>query len=234
MATKYLYCRVSTKAQIKGNSLEDQAKAMKKVYGDGVIVEEQYSGAYMNRPKLQNILNNMVDGDYLVVTKLDRLARTAREGLAVVEDLMARGCKIHVLNMGLLEDTATGKLLYQILIAFAEFERAMIIERTTAGKEIARQNPDYKEGRKPKYDKAKYDLVDMLREKGQSYDQIAAALDMSKSAVYRHCKKTEAADLIDEGVDVIQSADNVLEVMEGLKMINDANVTLEMLNNIKE
>ena len=85
----------------------------------------------------------------MVVCKLDRFARSAGEGSKLVKELLGRSINVHILNMGLIEDTSTGRLILNILLSFAEFERDMIVERTSAGKAIARENnPDYKEGRK--------------------------------------------------------------------------------------
>ena len=78
-----------------------------------------------------------------MVTKLDRLARSAGEGISLINDLMAKGIKVHILNMGLLDNTPTGNLIANILLAFAQFERDMILEWTQAGKAIARQKPGF-------------------------------------------------------------------------------------------
>ena len=88
-------------------------------------------------------------GDKLVVTKLDRIARSASQGIELVQTLLDKGITVHVLNMGLLDNTPTGKLIRNIMLAFAEFERDMIIERTQEGKAIARRQPDFREGRPP-------------------------------------------------------------------------------------
>jgi len=85
--------------------------------------------------------------DKLIVTKLDRIARTAKSGFETVKALLDRGIAVHVLNMGLVDNTPTGRLILQIMLSFAEFEREMIKERTAAGKAIARQKPGYTEGR---------------------------------------------------------------------------------------
>ena len=91
----------------------------------------------------------MEEGDTLMVTKLDRLSRTAGAGSILIKELLARGVKVHILNMGLIEDSVTGRLLLNTLLAFAEFERDMIVERLNDGKvEAKAKNPDYKEGRK--------------------------------------------------------------------------------------
>jgi len=80
-------------------------------------------------------------------TKLDRIARTATSSFETVKELLDRNIAVHVLNMGLVDNTPTGRLILQIMLSFAEFEREMIKERTAAGKAIARQKPGYKEGR---------------------------------------------------------------------------------------
>lgn len=149
MAKRYGYARVSSKGQeTKGNSLEDQENKLREA-GCVEIVKEAYTGTKMDRPKFNELLEKLETGDTLVVTKLDRFARSAGEGSNLVKDLIAKGINVHILNMGLIEDTATGRLILNVLLSFAEFERDMIVERTSAGKAIAREtNPDYKEGRK--------------------------------------------------------------------------------------
>lgn len=145
------YGRVSSRGQQRdGNSLEDQkVKLMAAGCAEEDIVLEAYTGTKMERPMFTALLDELVEGDTLVVTKLDRFARTAADGVKVVKDLMARGVSVHVLNMGLVEDTPTGRLILNILLAFAEFERDNIVERLADGKEAEKaKNPDYKEGRK--------------------------------------------------------------------------------------
>lgn len=147
---KYGYGRVSTAGQSRdGNSLESQQEKLSQA-GCGEIVLEAYTGKTMDRPKFCALMEKMTAGDTLVVCKLDRFARTAREGLEVVEQLMARGIAVHILNMGLIEDTPMGRMVLTVMLAFAQFERDSIVERTRDGKAIARRRPDYREGRKEK------------------------------------------------------------------------------------
>ena len=152
---KYGYCRVSTKGQLDGNSIEEQTTAIKNVYPDTEIIVESYSGA-KERPLFNELLNKAQNGDYVVVTKLDRFCRSTKEGLDYIDLLMNKGVKIHILNMGLIESSPMGRLIVTNLLAFAEFERAMIIERTQGGKAIAKQRADFKEGRPPKYNSKKF------------------------------------------------------------------------------
>ena len=74
---------------------------------------------------------------------MDRFARTAIEGVKTVRELFERGVKVHILNVGLVENTLTGNLILTVMLAFAEYERGMIVERTQTGKILARQNPEY-------------------------------------------------------------------------------------------
>ena len=141
------YGRVSSKGQEQnGNSLEDQERQLKEAGCDEIILET-YTGTKMDRPKFTKLLETLQRGDTLVVCKLDRFARTAREGLEVVEDLMERGIKVHILNMGLIEDTPMGRVILTVMLAFAQFERDSIVERTSAGKALAKEKEDYREGR---------------------------------------------------------------------------------------
>lgn len=143
------YGRVSTSGQAtNGNSLEDQRTKLEDA-GCTEIVLEAYTGTKVDRPKFNRILEQLEEGDTLVVTKLDRFARTASEGSALVKSLLDRGVNVHILNMGLIENTPTGRLILNVLLSFAEFERDMIVERTRDGKAVKRAtDPNYKEGRK--------------------------------------------------------------------------------------
>lgn len=143
------YGRVSTAGQAtNGNSLEDQRSKLEEAGCDEIILEA-YTGTKVDRPKFTKLVAELEPGDTLVVCKLDRFARSASEGSALVKELLGRGVNVHILNMGLIENTPTGRLILNVLLSFAEFERDMIVERTSEGKAIARAtNPDYKEGRK--------------------------------------------------------------------------------------
>lgn len=148
----YGYGRVSSTTRYAGgedgNSLEAQEKKLKEA-GCSEIVLEAYTGTKMERPKFTKLIEKLKAGDTLVVCKLDRFARTAAEGSLLVRDLVNRGVKVNILNMGIADNTPMGKLITTVLLAFAEYERDMIIERLNDGKAEAKaKNPDYKEGRK--------------------------------------------------------------------------------------
>lgn len=181
----YGYARVSTATQGRdGNSLEDQVAALEK-YGCQQIISEAFTGKTMARPKFQQLLETLEEGDTLVVCKLDRFARTAIEGVQTVRDLFNRGVRVHILNMGLIENTLTGNLILTVMLAFAEYERGMIVERTQTGKAVARQDPNFKDGRPKKYSPQQLQLALDLLEQGKTYRQITTMTGISKSTLFR-------------------------------------------------
>lgn len=125
----YGYVRISTTKQEKGNSKENQSNAILARYPEATIIEETYSGA-KERPKFLKLLTECKNGDTIAVTKLDRFCRSTKEGLEYIDFLKSKSVNVHILNMGLIEDTPMGRLIVTNLRAFAEFERALIKERT--------------------------------------------------------------------------------------------------------
>lgn len=181
----YGYARVSTIGQSKdGNSLDDQMQALSS-YGCDEIITEAFTGKTMARPNFTKLLTKLQCGDTLVVTKLDRFARTALEGCQTVKELFDRGIKVHILNIGLIENTLTGNLILTVFLAFAEYERGVIIERTQAGKAIARSQPGYHEGRPKKYRPAQLDHALGLLSSGMTYKQVEDITGISKSTLVR-------------------------------------------------
>lgn len=143
----YGYARVSTKGQAKdGNSIVGQIKVLKEA-GAQKIFCDSFTGTKMERPEFDKLKAVLKSGDKLIVTKLDRFARSAAQGSCLIETLIQTGVTVHILNMGVMDDTPTGKLIRTIMLGFAEFERDMIVQRTQEGKEIARSKGDFKEGR---------------------------------------------------------------------------------------
>lgn len=180
----YGYTRVSTKKQLDGYGLDVQKKEILEKYPTAIIYEEQYTGAKIDRPIFTNLLSILKENDILVVSRLDRFARNTVEGIKVVEELFKRKISIHILNVGLLEDTPMGRFFLTTMLAVAELERNMIIERTQTGKELARQNPDFKDGRPRKYsDDELIEAVLLLDE--FSYSQVVNLTGISKSTLIR-------------------------------------------------
>lgn len=191
----YGYCRVSSKKQLEGHGLEAQRQEILAKYNDVAMLEEQYTGTKTNRPVFNELMSTIEKGDILVVTKLDRLARNTVEGIQIVEQLFSKGVSVHVLNVGLLEDTTMGRFFLTTLLAVAEMERNMIIERTQAGKEVAKQNPNFKEGRPKKFKNGLMDLAIQEFQSGKAtYKDIDNKYGISKSTLYREMKKRKATE----------------------------------------
>lgn len=181
----YGYARVSTKLQASdGNSLESQEMQLRDA-GATIIYKDTFTGTKSERPELDKLKEQLIPGDKIVVTKLDRLARSTEDGLALIKDWNANNIMVHVLNMGCIDNTPTGKLILTVMLAFAEFERDMIVERTQEGRAIARLDPKYREGRKKKYSKAQIKLALKLLDTN-SYKQVEKMTGISKSTLIRN------------------------------------------------
>lgn len=175
---------MSSKGQAKdGNSLEAQERAVKES-GAQIVYTDVFTGTKTERPELDKLLKTIVEGDTLIITKLDRISRSVQQGIGLINDLLERGIKIHVLNMGVMDDTPTGKLIRNIMLSFAEFERDMIMQRTREGKEISGRWG----GRTPKYSDVRLrHAVNLL--KTHSYTQVSEETGISKSTLQRAKKK---------------------------------------------
>lgn len=186
----YGYARVSTVGQARdGNSLEDQRAKLVEAGATKVYVDS-FTGTKIDRPEFDKLKAVLREGDTVVVTKLDRIARNAAGGITLVDSLIERGVKVHILNMGMMDNTPTGKLIRHIMFAFAEFERDMIVQRTAEGKAVARQRDGYKEGRPTiEYDKDKFDeLFADVRAGALCVHDAAEQLGVSRAKWYRIVK----------------------------------------------
>lgn len=181
---KYGYARVST----RGQDLKGQVETLKAESCDKIFQEKFTGTTKDNRKEFNALLEVIKEGDTLVVTKLDRFARSSKDALEVISDLFEKGVKVHVLNMGIVEDTPTGRLIFTIMSAFAQFERDLIVERTQEGKEIAKQSKDFREGRPNKFNKKQIDHALTLLET-HSYTQVADMTGISKSTLIRAKQK---------------------------------------------
>lgn len=182
------YARVSTRQQQYGTSLDDQ-RAMLVAEGCQEVYEDTYTGTKLDRPEFDRLCREVQAGDTIVVTKLDRIARTETEAYELVVGWVRNGIKVRVLNMGLIEDTDIGRLILHIMLAFAEFERDLIVSRTQAGRAYKRAtDPNYREGRTPVYSKAQRDIaMDLLRT--HSFSDVARMTGISKSTVTREARR---------------------------------------------
>lgn len=185
----YGYARVSTIGQARdGNSLEVQEKELKEA-GAEKIFSDVFSGSKNNRPQLNNLLKVIQPGDTLIITKLDRIARSLIQGVQLLENLSRREIIINVLNVGVIDNSPTGRLIRNIMLSFSEFEHDMIVQRTQEGKAIAKQNPNFREGRPKKFSRAQINhAMELLQ--NYSYKHVEAMTGISVSTLLRAHKAT--------------------------------------------
>lgn len=191
---KYGYARVSTLNQGKnGNSLKSQREDLEKA-GAKTIYEEKFTGTKNDRPELNKLLKVLQPGDMLIVTKLDRVARSISQGSELIEQLLAKGVSVNILNLGIMDNTPASRLIRNIFLSFAEFERDMIVERTQEGKAIARAREDFREGRPVTYGRAQINhALELL--KNNSYSQVSEMTGISVSTLTRAKRKQRAKEI---------------------------------------
>lgn len=174
------YARTSTLDQVAG--LEGQLRDLTQA-GCTKIFQEQVSSVDTKRPELERLMEFMREGDTLVVTKLDRLARSMTNLMEIMGKLKAKGVELKVLTLSLDTSTPTGKLMLNMLGSIAEFERELMLERQREG--IAKAKADGKyQGRAPTA-RRKIDDIKRLRGEGKTADAIAAELGIGRSSVFR-------------------------------------------------
>lgn len=189
--TIYGYARVSGTSQ----DLEAQIAELREKGNCAVIYNEKFTGTTADRKEFQKLLSEMKSGDTLTVTKLDRFARTAEDGIFHIKELMRKGIKVNILNMGMVEDTAMGRLMLTILSGFAEFERDMIVERLAEGKAVAKLNPDFKEGRPKKFSSKQINHAMKLLET-ESFTEVEKITGISRSTLTRAKRTLKRAEII--------------------------------------
>ncbi|MVF16002.1 recombinase family protein [Fructilactobacillus sanfranciscensis] len=181
---KYGYARVSTTDQ----KLENQIDLLKTA-GAEKIYQEKFTGTTTTRPEFKKLLATISSGDTLIVTKLDRFARNTREALEIIQDLFKKNVKVNILNMGVIDNTPSGQLIFTIFSAFAQFERDMIVTRTQEGKAYAKaHDPYFKEGRPQTYTDEQIRFAYELREQGMTYKMIERKTGISVRTQQRRFK----------------------------------------------
>ena len=180
------YARTSTIDQVAG--FEAQERDLRTEGIDKLFAEQISSVA--KRAKLEDALDYIRDGDTLVVTKLDRLARSVRDLLDIVERVEEKGASLKVLAMNLDTTAPTGRLMLQMLGAVAEFERALMLERQREGIAKAKAAGKYR-GRKPTVRARKAEIEELLRS-GVGAAEASRRLGIARSSVYRIADRLKA------------------------------------------
>lgn len=181
------YARVSTQDQ----KLELQRDALTGA-GCEKIFADKASGVKAARPGLAEAIAFMRPGDTLVIWKLSRLGRSLKQLIESVQNLQDKGIELKSLHESIDTNTATGKLLFHIVAAFAQFERDNMIENTKAGLEAARGR---KGGRKPALDGRKLALAMTLRaDPTLPISDICKTLGVSKATFYRYTQSSTQSE----------------------------------------
>jgi DNA invertase Pin-like site-specific DNA recombinase len=173
------YARTSTLDQKAG--FEAQLRDLKSA-GCEKIFREQVSSV-ADRPQLEAVLDFIREGDTLIITKLDRLARSTQHLLAIADRVKDKGANLQILAAGVDTGTATGKLMFTMIGAIGEFERSMMLERQREGIAKAKSAGKYK-GRAPTA-LAKAGEVHALRAQRVGATEIARRLGIGRASVYR-------------------------------------------------
>lgn len=183
----YGYARVSTKSQEKdGNSLDAQVATLRDA-GAKEIYCDSFTGTKLERPEFTKLIEKLESGDTLLVTKIDRFARSVVEGYKLINELIEKGVTVNILNMGVMDNSPIGKYSRTMMLAFAEFERDMIIQRTQEGKAIAREKGIRVDGRpEKKIDESLYqECLTKNKHGDMTVSQCCKALNISKSKWYK-------------------------------------------------
>lgn len=188
-ATLVGYARTSTSDQKAG--LEAQLRDLEAA-GCSKVFREELSSVADTRPQLQAALDWVREGDTLLVTKLDRLARSVADLVAITEALRAKGVGLRILAMNLDTSTPTGKLMLNLLGSIAEFERELMLERQREGIAKAKAEGKYV-GRQPTARRQASEVL-RLRSEGKSAGDIVAALGISRASVFRILAEAGAAN----------------------------------------
>ncbi|EOC9197029.1 recombinase family protein [Staphylococcus pseudintermedius] len=181
------YARVSTGLQ-NLNLQEDRLNA----YGCEKIFSDHISGSKSKRPGLDKAIEFARSGDTIVVWRLDRLGRNMEDLITLVNELNERGVSFHSLeeNITMDKSSSTGQLLFHLFAAFAEFERNLILERSSAGRIAARARGRYG-GRPEKLNQKDLNLLKTLYDNGMPIKTIAEQWQVSRTTIYRYLNKLE-------------------------------------------
>lgn len=174
------YARVSTDDQTTAMQLD----ALRSAGAVEVFQDAGVSGATRDRPGLLAALSALRAGDVLIVWRLDRLGRSLRDLLALIDQLKAKGCGLRSLTEALDTSTAGGELIFNVFGAMAQFERQLTIERTRAGLQAAKHR-GAKLGRKRSLEAYQVEHARQLIEGGQSAPTVAKTLKVSRSTLWR-------------------------------------------------
>ena len=174
------YARVSTEAQ----NLDRQLDALEK-YGVDIIYNEKMSGTKKNRPELTKLLDRITEGDTVVVESLSRLGRSTKDLIELTEIFQSKGVNLVSIKESIDTNSPTGKLLFTLMSAIAQFERDVIADRTREGLKAARVRG--RTGGRPRADPEQVKkAVKLYKTEQYSIKEIEELTGIKKSTLYRN------------------------------------------------
>jgi DNA invertase Pin-like site-specific DNA recombinase len=188
---KYGYARVSTADQ----NLARQLKSLKEAQCDEIF-KEKLSGATTNRPELKRLLETVKEGDTIIIHSLDRISRSTKDLLSLVDELKEKGVSLKSINDSWLDtskDNPFSDLLLTIMGGLAEYERKTIMVRQKEGIELAKKKGKYK-GRVKKYTekhKGMQHAIELYKQGNKTVKEICEITKVSRSALYREIRKRD-------------------------------------------
>jgi DNA invertase Pin-like site-specific DNA recombinase len=183
---KYGYARVSTEDQNPAMQLAALKKA-----GCKTVFKDEVTGAHVNRPALARCLKKLETGDTLVVWKLDRLGRSLRDLITMLDDFRSKSIRFKSLTEAIDTETPTGRAMWQMIGVLAELERSLIVERTQAGIKAAKRR-GVKFGRTPKLTPDRLAHARKLIDQGKTPTQAAKLIAVSRATLYRALQREAA------------------------------------------
>src|SRR5271163_5142382 len=183
---KYGYARVSTDDQNPAMQLAALKKA-----GCKTVFRDELTGAHVNRPALARCLKTLQTGDTLIVWKLDRLGRSLRDLIHMLDDFKQQGIKFRSLTEAIDTETPTGRAMWQMIGVLAELERSLITERTRAGVKAA-QRRGVKFGRKSKLTPDRLAHARKMIDHGKSPTEAAKIIGIARATIYRALQRAAA------------------------------------------
>jgi DNA invertase Pin-like site-specific DNA recombinase len=181
----YGYARVSTDEQSTANQVE----ALRQAGCTKIFKDDGITGATMARPGLKRLLRTIKPGDRLVVTKMDRLARSLKGLIEVLDGLKEKQVEFTSLGEAIDTSTPVGRAMWQLLGVFAELERSMIVERTRTGRNAAKRR-GVQFGRKPSLSIEQVTAARRMVAEGRQTGEIASALGVERTTLWRALRAT--------------------------------------------
>ena len=192
---KFGYARVSTKEQ----NLDMQMDALQAAKCDKIFTEKISVSGKQDRPELERLLDQLREGDILVIYKLDRLGRSTSKLIGLSEDLQRRGIDLVSLQDQLDTTTAIGKAMFRMMMVMAEMERDILVERTQAGLQAARRRG--RVGGRPRVARKQIDqALKLYNSRDYSVSEIEEMTGIKSATLYRYLKASKQADPISPSV----------------------------------